>query len=403
MSTNLIAGAGLQNRGLTHWTVLQSAGARVRYAHDERPESISALPVPSQARGKHHLHRRDAVHSRRSVQSKTSNDKQRIPITLENSYYHIPLSLGTPAQEFSVALDTGSDELFIFGADAPGQFHVDNRHFFDPSKSSTFNPVDKLFDVSFGTEVGVHGSSGSDVLHIGTQSALDEPFGIVSRASKDWTWNHADGIIGMNYASTTYKHLFRNPATSLFTIKVSQDRGGEMTLGYIDPQSYIGQIDYAPVETDQGAWSWQVKTTRAKVNGKVYVRPTNLPACVLPDSGTVPNLLHDPALLAAIYSHIPGAMNTPEDGTGEWRVPTGSIYPTVEFEMNGVYHQIPTSRTDLAYTHRTDGMSSGLYQAFLEVQCDILGHTFFNSALLVFDVGRARLGIARRPDVVYDS
>lgn len=332
-----------------------------------------------------------------------SAGRGRIPISFLKPYYKIAISIGTPPQQFSVALDTGSSSMFVFDFQISPEHQAKARHIFESSKSSTFQPMRRLYESMFSGGAGVHGSSGVDVLCIGSQSAPNQPFGIINKASSDWNSNDSDGVIGLNLASTLYPQFFKDPSTALFTIKVAQGQGGEMTFGFVDQASFIGQLVYHPVQIEKGRWSWQVKTTSAKVNGIVFARPNNLEPCVLVDSGTIPTLLHDRAFLSAIYAHIPGAMNTPADGTGEWRVPIGSKYPSIEFEMDGVFHQIPTSRHDLPYTHRTDGMSSGLYQYFPQDQCDILGHAFFNSALIVFDVGNSRLGIARRPDVEYDS
>lgn len=341
--------------------------------------------------------------SHETTQGQSALQQDRIPITLLSSNYAIPICMGTPVQTFTVMLDTGSHSLFLFDGSSPKQFDVNGRHRFQPSKSSTYKPAGGKYDEQFSRVSGVKGFNGRDVLHIGSFQGPNQEFGLIDDATQEWRWNKYDGIIGMNFASTVYPHLFQDPAHSLFSIKVSQGQGGEMTLGFVDPKDYIGDIIYAPVLRGKGPWSWAVKTTSAKVDGRLYVRPTNLPPCVLPDSGTIPTLLHDKTLLQAIYARIPGAMNTPADGTGEWRVPIGSKYPSIEFEINGVFHQIPTSRQDLPYTHRTDGMSSGLYQYSPGIDCDILGHAFFNSALLVFDVGNARMGVARRPDVKYET
>lgn len=221
------------------------------------------------------------------------------------------------------------------------------RHFYDPSKSTSFSPAkDLVFKIWYGDETllpvpppppNVYGPVGTDVMSIGAITIRDQAIeyteGFNSIMTSSW-----DGILGLGFVqgNTVTPTKVQNPMENIltqnkgegldetggldfrgFTCKFNHpesgvgmhDDGSFLTFGYIDEDTLadcgtaIEDIKYTPVHPTGNLPSWFFNSGSAEVNGKVIKFPDNQ---AMIDTGNTLTYLRD-EVCQAIYGAIPGA------------------------------------------------------------------------------------------------
>ncbi|KAK8945660.1 Aspartic proteinase PCS1 [Platanthera guangdongensis] len=156
-----------------------------------------------------HLHRRDLMEK----SSSSINARMRLHDNLlTNGYYTTRLMIGTPPQEFSLIVDTGSTVTYVpcSSCEQCGN-HQDPR--FEPDMSSTYQPVkcsrsctcdveekQCTYERQYAEMSTSSGLLGDDIVSFGMESALQPQravFGCGTSETGDLFNQHADGIMGL--------------------------------------------------------------------------------------------------------------------------------------------------------------------------------------------------------------
>ncbi|CEP07800.1 hypothetical protein [Parasitella parasitica] len=250
---------------------------------------IIRMPIRRQARP-------DPVIS--SMQQKTGLNK-RDPFTASlyndaGSQYLIDVSIGTPAQNFSVTLDTGSADLWVPGS-ACSKTDCPNG-FFDQTASTTFKSLNKDFALVYGIGA-VNGTYVTDTVTIAGATVQNQQFALASTTSQILTNTNlittsqaeraqssnetlsiraldsvaaenptANGILGLGYpkltaSSSTGQGVYNpfvfnlvandvisEPVFSIYLNKASPYGWvGEIIFGGVDSTKYTGNLTYLPV------------------------------------------------------------------------------------------------------------------------------------------------------------
>lgn len=149
-----------------------------------------------------------------------------------NAQYFIELSVGTPAQKFTVVPDTGSSNLWLYSSKCwsiPCFYH----HLFDHSKSTSYKADGQAFDITYGSG-GVKGTVGWDVAAIGDIKAT-MGFGEVTSASGiSFDVSSMDGILGLAYDTISVDGL----KTFMDNASVT-DKSFSMYLHDVAEESYM--------------------------------------------------------------------------------------------------------------------------------------------------------------------
>lgn len=87
--------------------------------------------------------------------------------------YATPVYVGTPAQEFLVVADTGSQDFVLFGSDCVG---CEGHPMFDASKSSTYQATSTTMYEAYGTG-NASGIWALDRVEMGGYFVNDQPIG----------------------------------------------------------------------------------------------------------------------------------------------------------------------------------------------------------------------------------
>ncbi|ORZ21107.1 aspartic peptidase domain-containing protein [Absidia repens] len=204
----------------------------------------------------------------------------------DGSQYLIEIGVGTPAQNFTVTLDTGSADLWIPSTACPSNTCPYTR--FDSSASSTFKNSNTPFSIQYGIGA-VNGTYSTDTVTIAGAQVTNQQFGLASSTSDILTTGESmggpgsgvpsenstsgsdkptgNGILGLGYPSLTAstsngrsssynptvfnmvdQKVIANPIFSIYMNKESEAGwAGEVIFGGTDQSKYTGDLVYLPV------------------------------------------------------------------------------------------------------------------------------------------------------------
>ncbi|KAI9320501.1 aspartic peptidase domain-containing protein [Dichotomocladium elegans] len=314
------------------------------------PSSISSPPqilrVPLIRSHKHSA--QHEFSKRESFESKLYND--------QGSQYLIEVGIGTPPQNFTVTLDTGSADLWVPSSLCPRSECPLGG--FEESKSSTFDTHKNDFSIQYGIG-SVNGTYVYDTVTIAGASVPNQQFGLAittksilfptsNKQSTDAGRNSggniaANGILGLGYPRLTAAQnqddklynpfvfnlvankIIKNPVFSVYMNRASREGwAGEIIFGGADKTKYSGDLHYLPVAqltstvspSISGYYYWMVygqaiaitnPTARGGDEDKIYALSTPKQATTfILDTGTT--LTYLPTQIASeIASSIAGA------------------------------------------------------------------------------------------------
>ncbi|KAG2177972.1 hypothetical protein INT43_003219 [Umbelopsis isabellina] len=356
-----------------------------------------------------------------SADSKGSlNRAENIPlIALYNAQYsyYIKVGLGTPSQNFSLVLDTGSSLLWVPDKTCGGKC-VNAPHFFDRSNSATFKQdYSTNFQAGYGSG-RAQGIIGFDTLSFndGSFKVENQEFGLATDQNHI-TNNGNDGIFGLGpdplsaYGNTAHK-VIATPITNL--VKQNKDlstlfsvrfapvpkgsyyaMNGFLSLGGLpDRKWYKGELQWVPrIRHSPAAFMLRI----SNFGEWLLILSTDIGTTLIIVSHEIAN---------AFFSEIPGAIIDPF--TEYWGVPCQSVnkLSTITFTIGGVElsltpeeYMIPTYlMRDNLYQNRRPGTCLSFIHGFdtSGLGCDmLLGQKFLERYVTVYDPEQNKIAFAR--------
>lgn len=184
--------------------------------------------------------------------------------------YYVELLVGTPPQKLNLLFDTGSSDLWLFGADATGSIEKGQARWNHTASSSAKSIPKSSWSIHYGDGSGAKGTVYSDTVSIGGVSAAGQGVEYASSVSPmnnggDILGVPVSGIVGfgfdnINTAKPKQKTLFSNIKSHLdkplFTVDLQHQADGTFGFGFIDDSKYTGSIAYADVDSSGGFWTW---------------------------------------------------------------------------------------------------------------------------------------------------
>ncbi|KAH9033421.1 acid protease [Lactarius pseudohatsudake] len=317
------------------------------------------------------------------------------PLANENfNYWYGSISVGTPAQKFTVDFDTGSALMFLPGSDCDNS--CEGHVLYNPARATNLG---EPFEARYGdgTTDKVDGSLYTDDVTIAGYTANNQTFGVATRFAGVFSSNSflPDGLVGLAFPS-----ISPYQATPVFLTLAAQgslpsnafgfylaNKGSELFLGGTNNKLHDADFTYVPV-TNEGYWETNVDALY--VNGRKIagVRDSII------DTGTT-MILGDAKTVQAIYKHIPGSKPAPADiGPGLYTVPC-SFNSTIAVQFGRAEFVIAQEIFNLgALSEGSTDCVGGIGEVDDQTPFWIIGDVFLQNVYTEFDVGNKRIGFA---------
>ncbi|KHN97694.1 Peptidase A1 [Metarhizium album ARSEF 1941] len=355
----------------------------------------------------------------RTLQSDVSNEQ------IQGGYF-VAVKIGTPGQELSLQLDTGSSDVWVPSNKAP--VCVDKTQggcpfgSFDPDRSRTFDVLfANGFDVSYQDNSSSIGDYFTDKLEISSKSVVDFTMGLGRRTDISF------GVIGVGYAGdeastetadTIYPNLpiamqeagIINSAAYSLWLNDLEASTGSILFGGVDTEKYVGNLTRLPIQPENRQFThfivslYSLEATSSSGNDVLTSR--ELPMKVVLDSGTTLSYL-PPDIAAQVWSEVGATYDEISFQTaiipcsyanhvGNFSfVFSGPDGPRINVAMDELVLPLTTGKPPTF----SSGPHSG--QAICEFGIQkssetpwLLGDTFLRSAYVVYDLINNEVGIA---------
>ncbi|KAI0081775.1 aspartic peptidase A1 [Panus rudis PR-1116 ss-1] len=307
-----------------------------------------------------------------------------------NAQYYAEISVGTPAQTFNVALDTGSSNLWLPSVRCPSPGCTLHAKY-DSTKSSTY----KANGTQFSIPNALEGFISQDVLRIGDLTVQRQDFAEVTKqVGFTYAFAKFDGILGLAYDTIAANHAtppFYNMITQnlvnkqMFSVRLgpSSEDGGEVVFGGIDHDAYTGTIQYAPVRR-KGSW----EVTLNKVTfGEDELELENAGAVI--DTGA--SLMVLPADMAEMLNTMIGAKRRWD---GRYTVDCSTVHTLPDITFTFDNKPYPLKATDYILEIQGACMSSFNGLNINDGNTWIIGAVFLRRYYTVYDLERDVVGFA---------
>ncbi|KAJ6561827.1 aspartic peptidase domain-containing protein [Mycena capillaripes] len=266
-------------------------------------------------------------------QRKGSAEDLNITDLSNDTCYSIPISIGTPPQHFSLALDMGSSNLWVAGTMCSGC----SSGFvpYDPSASST--AVDEFLNgtapvtIAFGAGSAT-GNIFKDTIQMGTYSVEQSKFMVAASMSTNLIVSEISGVIGLAFQGLTktggtpfWQSIITSGQTAapemgmwlarLTGTNLTSDGpvGGVFTFGGTNTSLYaVPDVEFLNLTGPASTyWMLNVSCALPEIQRINITRSTNLAAF---DTGTT-GIGGPPAVVEAIWATVPGSsLSTSGDG-----------------------------------------------------------------------------------------
>uniref|UniRef100_A0A7E4VW61 Peptidase A1 domain-containing protein n=1 Tax=Panagrellus redivivus TaxID=6233 RepID=A0A7E4VW61_PANRE len=321
-----------------------------------------------------------------------------------DDFYLGIISLGTPKQNFTIVLDTGSSNLWVIDAKCTTEAckgYSDSgftKHRFDTTKSSTYKKNGKFFSIQYGSG-SCYGNLASDNLNFGGIEVDNQVFGLAEHIADVFGYQPVDGILGLGWPSLAVDNVvppIQNALSQLtaplFTVwldrKIKPSEGGNaglITYGALDTTNCAAQVDYVKLSS---LTYWQFPIDSFEVGSYKHAKS----AQVISDTGT--------SWLGAPEADTNGIVKqtgaTYDYTNGIYTVSCDAKLPDLVFKIGGKTYTIPQKEyvLDLGLGGGTCAITLFSMEGGGFGPAWILGDTFIRTYCQIYDVGNKQIGFA---------
>ncbi|KFY96571.1 hypothetical protein V498_02605 [Pseudogymnoascus sp. VKM F-4517 (FW-2822)] len=341
--------------------------------------------------------------------------------TLDNlqSLYFANITLGTPAQQLRVHIDTGSSDLWVNSAGStictgtdtvPGECEESGTY--SANSSSTYKYVKSNFNITYMDGSRAAGDYVSDKMMIDDTEIKDLQFGVGYHSTS------AEAVLGLGYVPNEVQvanlglKAYDNVPAALAAQGIISSNGyslwlndldshsGSILFGGVDTERFTGTLETLPVQnTSAGYTDFLITLTGLALGGETLIEKQA--QAVLLDSGSSLTYLPN-AMTNAIYEAIDAQYDSTQ---GAAFVPCSmrSSNETLEFTFTSPTISVPLDELilDIPKTNNQTSVFPGGEAACLfgiapsGVTVPVLGDTFLRSAYVVYDLENNEISLAQ--------
>jgi len=340
---------------------------------------------------------------------RASNDDDLPTLDFDDVVYVSDITIGTPPQQFTVVMDTGSANLWVPGLGCKASDSSSPRpNIKNPCTGK--NQFDSSFSIQYGTG-SCSGNVGEDKVCLG-DLCVNNGFGVATKLAPFFADQPMDGILGLAFQALAVdkikppvqtmidQKLLPNPLFTVWMTETHADNGtgGQITLGDYDPAHCSNQIDWVPLSS---ATYYEFVLDGVRVGNSVskgeelVIEPTNAQGQkAISDTGT--SLIAGPsAQIQQIAEKLGGKMDQKE-GVYIVDCATSKNLPDVIFTIGGKDYSV-TNKDYVDILSQEDPRCFIGFQSFQSLLGPkwILGDCFIRQYCNIYDMGQKRLGLAK--------
>ncbi|KAK4580385.1 hypothetical protein LTR86_000588 [Recurvomyces mirabilis] len=335
-----------------------------------------------------------------------------ISVNLDNeeTLYFMNVTIGTPAQDLRLHIDTGSSDLWVNVANSQlctGQGNPCGASgTYAPNSSSTYQYLNSEFNITYVDGSGSSGDYVSDTVRFGGVTLQNQQLGV------GYTSTSMEGILGIGYpineVAVAYnggqsypnvpQHLMQtgdisSNAYSLWLNDLDASTGS-ILFGGVNTDKYTGELQTLPIIQEQGVYAeFLIALTGVGANGTEGSIASNIASPALLDSGT--SLMYLPNdITTSIYNAV-GAEYDSRQGAAFVNCNLANSQATIDFTFSS-----PTIRVGMDELVIVAGESRGQPVCILGIapaqgSTPVLGDTFLRSAYVVYDITNNEVSLAQ--------
>nr|AOR51687.1 aspartic peptidase [Phaffia rhodozyma] len=342
--------------------------------------------------------------------------------TLQDYYidaaYSASVSIGTPAQEFYLLLDTGSADLFIVGSSCDSS--CSGLTTWDPTSSSTYTNESTAFEITYGSG-DASGYLVSDTVSLAGISETSQTLAVVTEISSGLLSSPLSGIMGMGFealsssnsvpwwqaeSSTWTSKVFAFELARYRNIATATDfetQGGYIDLGALNASHYSGDVNYI---TCSAQTYWEIPVSGLSVEGTsidISISSTSSSSSKSSSSSSTPQAAIDTGttmisvtttVAAAVYAAISGSSAMTESGyEGYYEYPCSSSV-NISLTFGDITYTIDPDDFNIgALDSQGTSCLGGIYGSDLDSTVDwIIGDTFLKNVYSVYSYSGTTTG-----------
>ncbi|KAF2462442.1 aspartic peptidase domain-containing protein [Lineolata rhizophorae] len=353
---------------------------------------------------------------RRHVENPVQRDRARrkrddtltVQLSNEQTLYFANASIGTPAQDFRLHIDTGSSDLWVNSADSAicsRTSECDISGVYDGNSSSTYEYVNSDFNITYADGTGASGDYIKDTFHIGGASLTGLQLGVGYESTS------SEGILGIGYplnevavvgaGDTPYANLpklladrgmIQSNAYSLWLNDLDASTGN-ILFGGVDTEKYEGELATLPIVPANGLYrEFVIVLTAMGFNGDEGSIFDDDQVPVLLDTGASLTYLPN-SLVFNIYDAIEAQYDSSQQ-VAFVDCDLADQDATLDFTFSS-----PTIRVPMNELVITGGYIGGEPVCIFGLapssgSTNVLGDTFLRSAYVVYDLDNNEISLA---------
>lgn len=316
--------------------------------------------------------------------------------------YILPVSVGTPAQQMNLNLDSGSSDLWVMSSLQPSS-QINGQSIYNPSKSSTAKQVSGAsFKVQYGDGSTASGAVYTDKFAIGGIAFANQTVEVAKSVSAAFTSDSmSSGILGLamssgnqvtpNKALTFMDNMKTTLPNGLFTANLKHSIPGTYNFGFINTDEFNGTIQYTPRTTNSVYWQFQVNGHSVGPQPSSAIVADNYNA--IADTGTT-LLLVPSNVISDYYGKVSGAVYN--QTWAAWTFPCSAALPDFAFVIGSYRGILPGRYINYGSLPGNTNFCYGGMQSSSGSSFSIFGDILLKSQFVVFDLANNRVGFANK-------